>query len=68
MKEVWKEIFAGMSKQMAIVIIVILALAILTASFFAWYPHENVVEELVEESIKDQSGLNLDLSPTSPES
>jgi hypothetical protein len=68
MKEVWSEIFSGMGKRMAIVIIVILSLAILIASFYNWYPHDNVIEELVEDSIKDESGLHVDLSPISPES
>ena len=31
------------------------------------YPHDNAIEERVEQVIQDQSGLDVDLSPYSPE-
>lgn len=31
------------------------------------YPDDNVVEEMVEEKIEDITGLDIDLSPASPE-
>jgi len=34
----------------------------------SWYPADNIVEEIGEQIIKDETGLDLDLSPNSPES
>ena len=33
----------------------------------SWYPSDNIVEEIGEQIIKDETGLDLDLSPNSPE-
>ena len=32
------------------------------------YPDDNLVEEIVEEVIEDRTGIDVDLSPLSPES
>ncbi len=37
-------------------------------SIFKKYPHDNPVEELTEEIIEMKTGIDLDLSWTSPES
>jgi hypothetical protein len=31
------------------------------------YPHDNVIEEAAEEVIKSETGLDIDLTPSSPE-
>ena len=49
--------------------LVILSL-VLVACSMAWlknYPQDNIVEEVVEELIENEAGLNIDLSPLTPE-
>ena len=31
------------------------------------YPHDNVIEEFVEDNIENEIGLDIDLTPSSPE-
>lgn len=33
----------------------------------SWYPADNPIEEIGEQIIKQETGLDLDLSPNSPE-
>lgn len=35
--------------------------------WWKYYPQDNVVEEVVEEVIKDKTGMDIDLTPSSPE-
>ena len=37
------------------------------ATWNKWYPADNIIEELAEEVIEAKTGLDLDLSPNSPE-
>lgn len=32
-----------------------------------WFGHDNVIEEIAEEIIKDQIGINIDITPGSDE-
>lgn len=36
-------------------------------NFFKSYPQDNIAEEIVEEVIEAKTGLDLDLSPLTPE-
>ena len=37
------------------------------SDFWESYPQDNAIEELVEDMIQQETGLDLDLSPTTPE-
>ncbi len=48
--------------------IVVAAAAIgLTATYILKKPHDNSIEEESEQIIKDQTGVDVELSPSSPE-
>ena len=55
--------------------IIIPAMILATAIFFLScntrfgksYPQDNIVEEIIEELIESKTGLDIDLSPNSPE-
>lgn len=46
--------------------IIIAAIIIGLLSAYFWY-HDNPVEEISEEIIKQQTGINIDLTPETPE-
>jgi len=50
------------------IVIAMLSAIVASCSYFSWYPQDNVVEEIVEELIKKETGIDIDLSPFSPES
>lgn len=71
-----KENFSFLWKEVPWFLKVVLNLCLLLFIFFfvhgcasLWrsYPQDNVVEEIAEEVIKQKTGLNLDLTPFSPE-
>lgn len=37
------------------------------SKFAKYYPQDNVVEEIVEEVIEEKTGVDVDLSPNTPE-
>lgn len=50
--------------------IVLICLVISGCSSFGWmknYPQDNIVEEIIEEIIESKTGLDIDLTPRSPE-
>lgn len=51
-----------------LILIIILGACIIcgTISGYFWY-HENVIEEIAEEIIKEKTGMDIDLTPSSPE-
>lgn len=71
MKEVWKEIVADIPKSAKWWLLAFSALVggiiFFMSTLMKSYPHDNAIEERVEQVIKDQSGVDLDLSPYSPE-
>lgn len=67
MKEVWKEILAGVPKRVPITMIGILIVIMMGMSYLSWYSQDNMVEEVIEEVLEDKSGLQVDLSPNSKE-
>lgn len=42
-------------------------LLLIGCSLFDSYAHDNAVEEIIEEVVKQQTGLDIDLTPTSIE-
>lgn len=50
-------------------IIVVSAIVIGVGSRFVWkrLKHDNPIEEIAEEVIRKETGLDIDLTPTSPE-
>jgi hypothetical protein len=47
-----------------IAIFVLAALIYCLAIWTKWYPDDNPIEQAVEEVIKDETGIDVDLSPT----
>jgi len=64
-KHVWKIVMSTIGGVM--LIILILGLSLSGCSWLTHYPEDNVVEEIVEHIIHEETGLDLDLSPASPE-
>jgi len=62
MKELWTN-----SKWLKLSSITASAFAIVLASHYTWYPHDNVVEELIEAKIKSDTTVDVDLTPNSLE-
>lgn len=55
---------------MMIPVIVIVCGILIFGVSHAWkkYPHDNIVEEIVEDVIQVETGADVDLTPNSPES
>lgn len=53
--------------MLKIAIIAAAAAVGLTATYILKKPHDNPIEEEAEQVIKDQTGVDVDLSPSSPE-
>lgn len=64
--EIWKE--TPLMIKLTLVLFIVLSLCMVGCSLI-WdkYPEDNVLEELVEIHIQNETGLDLDLSPFSPE-
>ena len=56
------------ASMLVTIIVMVVGLSILTISH-TWksYPQDNIVEEIVEDVIKVETGEDVDLSPQSPE-
>lgn len=71
MGEVWKEIVANIPKSAKWWLLALCALCggviFFMSTLWKSYPHDNAIEESVEQVIHDQSGVDVDLSPYSPE-
>lgn len=69
MREVFMELWKGLPMWMKISLgIAILALIAITSSCgIVKYQEDNPLEEAVEDAIKEQTGMDVDLSPRSPE-
>lgn len=50
-----------------IAIIMVAAAIGITTTYILKKPHDNPIEEESEQIIKDQTGVDVDLSPSSPE-
>lgn len=67
-KEMWEEL--PMWGKVTIAILLLGAVVILGSCSFGWwkyYPQDNMLEEMAEEVIKDKTGLDIDVTPLSPE-
>jgi cell division protein FtsL len=54
--------------KVGIVLVIVLAVALYYISYAVKdYKHDNAIEELVEKIIEKNTGLDIDLSPESPE-
>lgn len=64
LKKAWGNISDGI-KAFVVIILVVSVIIFLAYHTFLWknYPKDNVVEELIEDMIKEKSGLDIDLSP-----
>jgi hypothetical protein len=50
-----------------IIFLIILGVTLPGCSMIKKYPQDNFVEEIIEEAIEQKTGLDIDLSPYSPE-
>ncbi len=68
MKKIWEKI-PKMVKFWFGAVLLTLAAIILGYTALMWknYPHDNIIEEIVEEVIQQKTGLDIDLTPMSPE-
>ena len=67
MKEILQDIPLKMKLAMAGALIVLLITIIGCSGFWKNYPQDNIVEEIVEEVIDKETGLDIDLSPFTPD-
>lgn len=67
MDEVCKEIYTGTPVYTKIVFILMAVLVFVLSLCSHKYPQDNPIEELMEAKIKTETGVNMDLSPSSPE-
>lgn len=70
MKNTLKELWRDLTMPMKITYLVMLFIAsavLFGCSYFSWYPHDNLVEEATEYLIEERFGVDIDLTPSSPE-
>jgi hypothetical protein len=69
MKQLISDILASipMWTRMLILFIGLTVIAIASWLGFVKYPEDNKIEEAVEEAIKDETGLDIDITPESLE-
>lgn len=68
LKMIWGKI-PEMLRLIFVLSLVVAAIFLLACSAFVWknIPHDTILEEVIEGVIKEKSGLDLDLTPSSPE-
>ncbi len=64
----WRDL-SMWSKFGIIISLTVLTGAIVGCNWKVWknYPQDNIVEEIIEEVIESKTGLEIDLSPSTPE-
>ena len=70
MKAVWSEILSqitGKQKIAFLAIVAGLSIFVYYVASFDRYPQDNPIEEVLEETIKQETGADVDLSPDSEE-
>jgi len=67
-RDMWREL-SMWSKLGIIISLTVLAGAVVGCNWKVWknYPQDNIVEEIIEEVIESKTGLDIDLSPSTPE-
>lgn len=68
LKDMWREL-PMWSKIGLMISLTVLGVSVVGCNWKIWknYPQDNIVEEIIEEVIEGKTGLDIDLSPFSPE-